>query len=68
MARRADALKKKLTEVISENNINSITVAHMGVPCCHGLLSIVKQALAAAGKEMPVETIEIGIHGEKKSA
>jgi NAD-dependent dihydropyrimidine dehydrogenase PreA subunit len=64
----ADALKKKLTEVFSHNKINSITIAHMEVPCCYGLLSIVQQALAAAGREIPVETIEIGIHGEKKSA
>lgn len=64
----ADALSEKLTEIFSNNNINSITIAYMEVPCCHGLMHIVRQALTAVGKEIPVKTIEIGIHGEKKSA
>ncbi len=64
----AEALKEKLTEVFSHNDANSITIAYMEVPCCHGLLRIVEEALKGAGKEIPVKTMEIGIHGEKKSA
>ena len=64
----ADALKQKLAEIFSVNRIKSIIIAHMEVPCCHGLLRIVEEALKEAGREIPVKTVEIGIRGEKKSA
>jgi hypothetical protein len=48
------------------NDIRSLTVMHMEVPCCSGLLAIARQALAAAGKEIPFEAVRIGIQGERK--
>lgn len=54
----------KLTNIFANNNINSITVAYMEVPCCGGIVSAVERALQAAGKDVPVNKIKIGIDGE----
>ena len=47
-----------------ENEINSITVAHMTVPCCFGLVQLVKQAIADSGKTITYAEVTIGIKGE----
>jgi hypothetical protein len=36
------------------------------VPCCRGLIYVVEQALAKAGKTLPLKTVIISIKGEKK--
>jgi ferredoxin len=54
----------KITEIIKSNDISSITVAHMEVPCCSGMLHIVDQAIKDSGKNIPVHSIEIGIKGK----
>jgi hypothetical protein len=38
----------------------------MEVPCCSGLVMLARQAIAASGKDVPLETIRIGIQGERK--
>ena len=55
---------EKITEILKSNNIKSITVAHMEVPCCSGMLRIVEQAVKNSGKDIPVNSIEIGIKGK----
>lgn len=55
---------EKLAEIIRRNELRSITVAHMEVPCCSGLLHIVHQAMAAAGRKVPVMDVTIGVRGE----
>ncbi|PLX83341.1 MAG: ferredoxin [Desulfuromonas sp.] len=62
----AQAYAAKLTEMVRLNDIRSITVLHMEVPCCSGLVALVKQALAASGKDVPLETVRIGIQGDRK--
>jgi hypothetical protein len=62
----AEALTEKLTDIFSSNHIKTVTVAHMEVPCCHGLVQIVKQSIAKSGKNIPLETVEIGVRGDKK--
>ncbi len=57
---------EKLAELIKANNIMSITVAHMEVPCCHGTVHIVKEAIKQSGKIVPLAIVEIGIKGEIK--
>jgi Fe-S-cluster-containing hydrogenase component 2 len=57
---------EKLAQIFSHNNIASVTVAHMEVPCCFGLTYIVKEALSSAGKDIPLEDITISIKGEKQ--
>jgi Pyruvate/2-oxoacid:ferredoxin oxidoreductase delta subunit len=56
----------KLTAMITQSNIKSLTVVHMEVPCCNGLVMMAKQALANSGRDIPFETVCIGIRGDKK--
>ena len=58
------AYAAKLEEILKQNNIASITVAHMEVPCCSGLKWAVDKALEASGKKIPVKELEIKIGGE----
>jgi NAD-dependent dihydropyrimidine dehydrogenase PreA subunit len=60
----AQSYVKKLTAILTNNNVKSITVAHMEVPCCSGLLWIVKKAINASGKQIPLERQVITIRGE----
>jgi NAD-dependent dihydropyrimidine dehydrogenase PreA subunit len=57
---------EKLTAMITQSNIKSLTVVHMEVPCCNGLVFLAKQALAKSGRDIPFETVCIGIRGDKK--
>ncbi len=57
--------RDKLGQIFRDNNIKNITYAHMEVPCCFGLLPIIKEAISAAGKKIPLEDITITIKGEK---
>lgn len=58
---------EKLARIFSENDVKSITIAIMEVPCCRGLDMMVRQALAKSGKEIPLETAVIGINGERRN-
>lgn len=53
----------KLTEVFRQSDIKSVTVLHMEVPCCSGLLHMAKQAIAASGKDIPLEDVTIMVRG-----
>ena len=59
--------KNKLTDIIRSSNIKSVTVVNMEVPCCFGLNHIIKEALAASGKNIPLKQQTISIKGEKIS-
>jgi NAD-dependent dihydropyrimidine dehydrogenase PreA subunit len=56
----------KLTAMITQSNIKSLTVVHMEVPCCNGLIFMAKQAIANSGRDIPLETVCIGIRGDRK--
>jgi NAD-dependent dihydropyrimidine dehydrogenase PreA subunit len=56
----------KLTAMITQSNIKSLTVVHMEVPCCNGLIAMARQAVANSGQDIPLETVCIGIRGDKK--
>jgi len=60
----ARAYSQKLTEIFQQNNIASVTVVHMEVPCCTGLKWAVNKALEASGKQIPVKEFEVKIGGE----
>lgn len=62
----AEFYTEKLGSIIKGNNIQSVTVAHMEVPCCFGLKALVEKALAASGKNIEMKTQVFGIHGEEK--
>ena len=53
----------KLTHIISANNIKSVTVVRMEVPCCGGLENAVKRALKASGKFVPLRVVTISTDG-----
>ncbi len=56
---------EKLTLMISESNIKSLTVLVMEVPCCRGLLIMAQNAIQKSGKEIPLNVIVMSIKGEK---
>lgn len=55
---------KKLTDILSHSSVKSLTVVHMEVPCCSGLVHMVKQAMKLAGKDIPLKEVTIGIKGD----
>ncbi len=55
----ARAYAQKLTEILRQNNIASITVLHMEVPCCTGLKWAVNKALEGSGKQVAVREFEV---------
>lgn len=54
---------EKLTEILKSNNIKSLTVVRMEVPCCGGLEAAVKSALQASGKFIPWQVVTIAVDG-----
>jgi len=54
---------EKLTEIIRRNNIKSVTVVRMEVPCCGGLEYAVKMALQNSGKFIPWRVVVISTDG-----
>lgn len=54
---------EKLTEIIRQNDIHSITVTRMEVPCCGGIEMAVRRALEASGKSIPLSVVTISIDG-----
>jgi Pyruvate/2-oxoacid:ferredoxin oxidoreductase delta subunit len=57
---------EKLGEILKANQVRSLTVVHMEVPCCHGMTVIARRALAASGKDIPLSEITVGIGGSVK--
>lgn len=54
---------EKLTEIITQNHIESITVTRMIVPCCGGIESAVKNAVKNSGKVIPLKVVTIDTNG-----
>jgi len=55
---------EKLTEIIKNNDIKSVTVVRMEVPCCGGIENAVKDALKASGKFIPWQIVTISTDGK----
>lgn len=55
---------EKLAEIIRQNDLRSLTVAIMTVPCCSGLDRMVRQAVELSGAELDVKKVVIGIDGQ----
>lgn len=53
----------KLTQILKANEIKSVTVIRMEVPCCGGIVHAVKTALANSGQILPWKVITIGTDG-----
>lgn len=54
---------EKLMEIIRNNDIKSVTILRMVVPCCGGLEMAVKKALQESGKFIPWQTVTVSIDG-----
>lgn len=54
---------EKLTEIIRENDIKSVTVVRMEVPCCGGLELAAKKALQQSGKFIPWQVVTVTVDG-----
>jgi len=59
----AEDYAEKLTRIFTQNNIRSVTVTRMTVPCCGGLPYAVKTAIENSGKEIPLSVITISPDG-----
>ncbi len=55
---------QKLAAILSNNNINSVKILRMEVPCCSGIVNAVKTALQQSGKMIPWSIVVIGTNGE----
>ncbi len=58
---------EKLTEMFKMNDIKSVSVVRMEVPCCGGLAYLAKQAIQASGKDITYNEVVIGVKGDIKS-
>jgi ferredoxin len=54
---------EKLLEILSTQDIQSVSVVHMEVPCCFGAVQIVKEALRRSGREIPFLEHTVSIRG-----
>ena len=59
-----DVYLSKLTSMIDDAKINTLTVITMEVPCCSGLLGLAKKAMENASRKIPVKSIVVSIKGE----
>ena len=55
---------EKLTAIIANNNIKSVTVVRMEVPCCGGIENAVKRALQSSGKFIPWQVVTVSTDGK----
>ena len=56
--------QRKLTDILKHSDVKSLTVVHMEVPCCSGLVHMARQAIHSSGKDVPFKEVTIGINGE----
>jgi len=61
-----EAYREKLAEYFRNNEIKSVTVARMEVPCCGALTALVEEARKVSGKEIPLREVIIGINGARQ--
>ncbi|MBO5247979.1 MAG: 4Fe-4S binding protein [Clostridia bacterium] len=54
---------EKLTQIIAQNDVKSVTVVRMEVPCCGGIESAVKTALMTSGKFIPWQVVTVSTDG-----
>ncbi|MDR2523254.1 MAG: 4Fe-4S binding protein [Synergistaceae bacterium] len=55
---------EKLTEILAGNDVKSVTVLRMEVPCCGGIENAVKTALKNSGKAIPCRVVTLATNGE----
>jgi ferredoxin len=63
----AEAHFEKLTAVLKDSDVKSLTVLRMEVPCCGGLVYMAQKAITASGKNIPFKEVKIGVKGDVKN-
>ena len=61
---RSDVQRIKLTDILTENDVRAVEVLFMEVPCCFGLVHMVRVVLGTIAKDIPLTLTRIGIHGD----
>jgi ferredoxin len=56
--------KEKISQILKMNSVKSVTYAHMEVPCCFGLVSVIKEAIERSGKDIPFKDVTVSLNGE----
>ena len=54
---------EKLTDILRHSSVKSLTVVHMEVPCCSGLVYMTRQAMQLSGKDIPFKEVTVSIKG-----
>ena len=57
--------KNKIFQIIKNNNLKSVTYAHMEVSCCFSFIKLIQNAIAESGKNTPFKEVTISIKGER---
>ncbi len=60
----AQLYRQKLAQIFATNDIQSVDVVHMEVPCCFALVRLVQLALQDSGKQIPADVTKVGVRGE----
>jgi Fe-S-cluster-containing hydrogenase component 2 len=59
------AHQAKLNAILKQSGVRSLTVVHMEVPCCSGLVHMARQAIVASGNSLPLRHVTISTRGER---
>jgi NAD-dependent dihydropyrimidine dehydrogenase PreA subunit len=57
------AYVQKLGRIVAENDVRSVTVARMEVPCCGGIAAAARRSVEASGKPIPFRDVVVGVSG-----
>jgi len=60
----AASYRDKLAQILHANGIESVEVAYMEVPCCYGMVQLVRQAISQSGRSIPLTLTKIAIRGQ----
>jgi hypothetical protein len=57
------AYEEKLAAILRQNDVRGLTVAHMEVPCCYGLVVVARRAIERSGKQVPLKEVTVSVQG-----
>jgi len=60
----AASYRDKLAQILHANDIESVEVTYMEVPCCYGMVQLVRQAISQSGRSIPLTLTKIAIRGQ----
>jgi hypothetical protein len=60
-----EAYGQKLAALFKENDVRSVTCVHMEVPCCFGLVEVIRAAIKQSGKPVPFEEATLSLRGDR---